>query len=270
MLKNIYDRLPPVVKPLAQILYEPISRASQRYDRREFAELKARANGMLSPVVYQRLYELSTDVAHSNMVEVGAAHGASTIALAKGIKSTGADSTLYTFEKGEGGSRSGYGDKQTNLNILRNNLAEYGVENHVELLPQHLRVEDGLPATVRDAAPFSLLCIDADGNVYREFELLYDLLLPGAVIIIDDYGIDRQYRQRTEQYPLGGGKHYRTFCYTNSLIEQGFLWKNTVIDGTLFGIKPPTPPEDPIDQDKIDAVRDHLEADRTRSLTPQN
>lgn len=248
----------------------PLKKASRTayrtYKRRRFYGIETSANGMLTPKVYEKFYEAAADVSHSNLIEIGAGHGASTIALALGMKEAGQRNALFTFEKGEGGSRSEYGSKQDNIRILQENLESYGVDDVVTLIDEHLTLDKGLPDSVASGAPFSLLSIDADGRLDRDFELLYEHLIPGAAVIIDDYEMDRGYHDESERYPLGGGKSYRTFCFTNYLLEEGFLHREKVIEGTFFGTIPPNPPKFDINDPKLDSVREHLENDRRRSL----
>jgi predicted O-methyltransferase YrrM len=224
---------------------------------------------MLSPEVYNKLYQYASNVSHSNVLEIGAAHGASTIALALGLKESQYDNRVVTFEKGEGGSRAEYGSKEENLEILRGNLAAYEVDDSVSIVPERLDIERGVPDVVQEHAPYSLLCIDADGKLHRDFSLLYDLLEPGAVVIIDDYSLKRDYTEVNEQYPLGGGKDYRTFCYVNHFLETGVLKQLEVIDNTFFGTRSVTT-EYPPENASIDTIKTHLENDRQRILESQS
>lgn len=254
MLQRIYNSSPWTIRPLFHWCYD-------RYKLRYFRKLSQQANGMLSAKVYQRIHQYGKKAAHNNILEIGAAHGAATIALAKGIQDSEYQSSVITFEKGEGGSRADYGSKEDNLRILRNNLDEYNVSDTITLIPERLDSDGGLPSEVVEGAPYSLLCIDADGELHRDFDLLYDLLEPGAVVIIDDYSLRRDYVEKSESYPLGGGKDYRTFCYVNHFLETDVLKELEVIDTTFFGTKSVTTPYPP-EEAAIDKIKQHLDTDR--------
>lgn len=273
MLRSFYEQIPSPLQPVFRVAYEPVSKIRRRYARREFAAIKQDANGMLPVETYERLYRTASDLAHSNMVEIGAAHGAATISLARGMQDGGGgDGTLFAFEQGDLGSRVDFGTKEENIAKLRENIAAYGVTDLVNVIPERLTRDEDQPTNVLEAAPFSVLCLDADGNLARDFELFYDLLCPGAAIIIDDYGFERNYRKKTERHPQGGGKHYRTFCYVNHFIDQGLLHRYDLYQGALFAAKPPDPPSFSSGADGLKTVEAHLEHDRERwkSMTDGN
>lgn len=256
MLKSLYYRLPGPLKPLA-------AGAFRRLRMGKFERIKYKCNGMLPAEVYYSLYLYGTDIGEGNILEIGSAHGAATVSLALGVKDGGGSATVIGVEKGEGGSRSMYGSREENIEILRENLREFGVAERVKIVNQHLSREGGLPENIQSAQPFSLVCLDADGNLDRDFQLLYENILPGSVIMIDDYSPLREYREKTDRYPLGGGKHYRTFSYANWLLDRGFLHRYKTIGDTLITVKPPSPPS--MDQlDEISDIREHIETDRGR------
>lgn len=64
---------------------------------------------MLPVEVYQRLYEAALAAPDRNLVEVGCAHGAGTVCLAAGLRDSGREGRVYTFEKIVGGTREAYG-----------------------------------------------------------------------------------------------------------------------------------------------------------------
>ena len=144
-----------------------------------FKRLKFKANGMLDPLVYAEINRRSATV-KADIVEVGTAHGAATIALALGAPE---GIRVKTIEKFEGGSRVRYGSIEDNLAIIAENFAHFGVSDRIDLFI-------GTPQTTLAALEvdeIGLLLIDADGCIDRDFRLYYDMLQPGAPIIIDDY-----------------------------------------------------------------------------------
>lgn len=253
MRRAIYNNLPWFLKPLALAGYE-------KFRRHKFSKLKADCNGMLSAHVYEQLFYHARNTGPGSIVEIGAAHGAGTIAMALGLKDAGSTNRVVAIEKGEGGSRSKYGSKNENIEILRNNIREWGVSDRIDVVPKHLERGAELPGSIADNLPVSLLCIDADGYLDRDFELLYDHLLPGAIVVIDDYSPQKDYQPQTGRYPLGGGKQYRTFCYANLLIDEGYLTRYRLIDDTLFAVKPYTDPTFDLDTTQVE---EHLKNTRT-------
>ena len=218
---DIADRLiPEFLKPPARTVFQWIQ-------TNRFTKVKNTGNGMLTPEEYELLYKYSKDMSNWNMLEIGAGHGASTVSLALGIQESGGDAKLYTFEKGKGGSRDRYGDKETNIRILKNNLSKFNVQQQVNLLTQRLTYNGGPPKIIRQAAPFGLLFIDADGQLDRDFELLYELLLPGGIIIIDDY---------TPTYI--NKKSLQTFTFINHFKNNGLVIEREVYNNLFVGHKP--------------------------------
>jgi len=206
-----------------------------------FRELKRETNGMLSPQQYRELHRYGHELSDYNMLEIGAAHGSASIALATGIKAAGADRSVYAFERGKGGSRAQFGDKSDNIRILKENLREYDVEDHVEIIPRGLSLDDEISDTVAEAAPFSVLLHDADARLYRDFKLFYDMLLPGGMVFVDDCSC----RERK-------GKNYEAFGYVSHFVKHGYLIKVDEIGDFFVGMKP-------LDCDTIDVNLKEIE-----------
>ena len=96
-------------------------------------EVRKACNGMLPLHVYERIFETAKTSSGTTFLEVGTAHAAGTVCLALGLQASGRAGKVYTFEKILGGSRERYGDYDENIAIIRNNLAEFGVADTVEL-----------------------------------------------------------------------------------------------------------------------------------------
>jgi len=112
---------------------------------------------------------------------------------------------------------------------------------------------------VEQNQPLSLLFIDADGAIDRDFRLFYNRLLDNAPIIIDDCKniINRHARENylkwttpeeIDEYvkskgaknfvdlcPLG--KEYTTFRFINYFMARGLLLQEKMIGATFFGRK---------------------------------
>jgi len=154
-------------------------------NRMEFnAEVvKKCCNGMLPPDVYQAIYDAARNAPEPVFVEVGTAHGASTVSLAMGLRDSGRKGKVFSFEKIVGGSREAFGDVEENIKIIERNLAVFGVEDLVHLtIGDVVDTADIVPKEER----IGLLCLDADGAIDRDFGLFFNQLVPSAPIIIDD------------------------------------------------------------------------------------
>jgi hypothetical protein len=202
-------------------------------DRERFAEIRTRCNGMLDPDIYLRLYELAAACGGA-IVEVGAAHGAGTVALALGLKESGLNGRIYSFEKMTGGSRDRFGSFDDNLSIIRNNLTNYGVEDRVELLVGGVeKLHDKVPTD----APIELLVLDADGWIDRDFSLFFDRMSPNATIVIDDC------EDRTPVRLLASGeceiqtKYRRTWYFVRYFERIGAIARDELKGKVLFARK---------------------------------
>ncbi len=238
-------RLPHLIRPPARLVY---NWAQLLW----FIKLKKSTNGMLLPKQYKLIYNYASglsDYKSHNMLEVGGAHGSGTIAMASGIKNSGSDGEVFTFERMEGGSRAEYGGKDENLRIFTNNIKEYGVEDYVNLIPRGLTVEEDTPDVIENNAPYAMLLHDADARIYRDFEHFYDLLLPGSIIIVDDYSsMERN----------NNGKNYESYGYISHFIQQGYVEKIDTVGKLFIGMKPLDAETIEIDYDEITKIQEHM------------
>ena len=144
--------------------------------------VKKKANGMLSIDVYQEMYFAAQKVIeNSTLLEIGTAHGAATISLALG---TNSKNKIVSIDKISGGSRDRYGSLDENKKIIESNFRYFGVEKKIDF---YVGTSSEIALLLDEKMKFSMLLIDADGAIDRDFELFYNKLLPGSSIIIDDY-----------------------------------------------------------------------------------
>lgn len=208
-----------------------IPRSSRGMTGLDFNQLKKQTNGMLPAGVYRAIYETAQAVQSGDIVEIGTAHGAATIALARGLK-TG---KVITVDKIKGGSRDEFGDLPTNIKIIQDNFAAFGVAQSIEFhVGSSVDIASGLPKDIK----IGLLMLDADGAIDRDFRLLYDHVIPGAPIIIDDYqpGFVRFYNEgktiRMDQ------KRRLTALLVDYFVDNSYLQPQRVVENTWFGTKP--------------------------------
>jgi predicted O-methyltransferase YrrM len=230
-------------------------------------DLKTRAFGMLPPAVYEKIYHTAFRGPDLDIVEIGGAAGAASIAAALGLKESGKSSRVIVVEKLQGGSRSG-NSYETNLDIFRRNVSAFDVEAQIELFPHHVTPEtvDQLKALIRTKL-ISALVLDADGRIDRDFRAFWNMVVPGGHIVIDDYKNDvSRFKPVTERHPTGGAKMPVAFRLTNYMIELGLFAPNFQINSTLFGTKPLDGDISRLDQSECDAIIATVHRERDEAL----
>jgi predicted O-methyltransferase YrrM len=176
-----------------------------------------------------RMYALHQAVRHvldrgvpGDLVECGVWRGGSSMVMAKALAAAGdADRRLYLYDTYEGmseptdrdrdpGGRSAEDllrthDKddpiwaEASLEEVRHNLSTCGLDpDRVEFVKG--KVEDTIPATL--PSKIALLRLDTDWyeSTRHELEHMFPLLVPGGVLIIDDYGHWQGARTAVDEY----------------------------------------------------------------------
>lgn len=235
-----------------------LKRKFQDIRLRKFRKIKLVTDGYLSPEVYSAIYSCSCGADEGYMIDIGPAQGGSSISLCLGIKdSKKSRSKVFSMEKGKGSSALvDRGDVEVNSSIFQKNIAEFGVSEYSTILMGDV---SDVYSQVSIDMPLSLIFIDADGALDRDFNLFYNRLLPNSPVIIDDYvDIINQYAQENYLHwktreelrayvankgadhfyqlcPLG--KEYTTYRFINFFIEQGLITQGKIIGNTFFGYK---------------------------------
>jgi len=145
---------------------------------------------MLHPVVLTTLEHLAANVS-GVIVEIGAYVGGATIAMARGVRDSGRPTPMVTIEYG--------GDYLTHPDLpssdifgdLQRNLATRRLD-HLVTLYRGMSADQGARDAVSAAvasrgAKIGLLCIDADGQVQRDFDLYLSQCADGCLLVVDDY-----------------------------------------------------------------------------------
>lgn len=145
--------------------------------------LKQRCNGMLPVAAYKHIHDLARRAPRGAVVEVGAAHGAATVAAALGIRDEDVNARVSAFEKISGGSRDRFGSFEENKRIIEKDLNYFGVRQIVDL---HLGNVQEAKEKMKEIDSISLLILYADGRIDRDFEYFFDELVSGADVMIDD------------------------------------------------------------------------------------
>ncbi len=204
-----------------------------------FYNLRTQTNGMLWPVVYKYMYQQSRKLPDLDIIEVGGATGAGSIAIAWGMKESDKKSRLIVVEKCEGGTRSDVGGYEDNLNLIQEHFEKFDANDKITLFPQEVTFDNGNEViSLVETKEISAFIHDADGRLDRDFALFWNLLMPGGLIVVDDYADEPKYKPICERYPQGGTKSVMTYRLLNQIIEWGLFKTSKKIGKTIFGYKP--------------------------------
>lgn len=216
-----------------QVDLESKSNNGNGFDRERLTEYVQEANGLLPLSVYKALWECVAQAPGPNVVEVGTAHGAATIALALGARNAGVKVRIHTIDLlgGKFSSRARYGSVNQNKEIVLQNFARAEVAECISLF---VGSTDEFVASGQCPDRIDLLMLDADGRIDRDFLHFYNLLSPDAIIVIDD--VDRGvYLSATHDgTPYVDLKHRITSLLLQALESHGFLRVEKTIHNTAF------------------------------------
>ena len=205
-------------------------------------------NSMLENHVLKAIYEASAKISEGVYVEIGPAQGGSTVAIALGRRSAGRKEVIYTADVFTQSSALKTDDVGVNVAVLRSNLAEFGVSDHLRVI---VVPREDIATTVPADAEIGLFFVDADGALDRDFAQFYDRILPGGQIILDDceHKLSDQYLHfdsaRLQKYVRGKGahdiaelnpfgKHYTVYRLAQTLVQLGLMEDIKTVGNTAF------------------------------------
>ena len=194
---------------------------------------------MLHPRVYASLYREARSLSDKPFVEIGAAAGSATIALAWGYRDAGHESRIVAIERCQSGSRSAYGGFQENLTILNRNLTKHRVHDRVNLFTRALTAEsakDLVDELQIDA--IAGFMHDADGHLDRDFPIFWPLTEPGGLIVVDDYLTAAELAAQAAAGHPALRKYRLTRTLLDMLIDRGLFVPVSRVSHTCFGRKP--------------------------------
>ncbi|MGI9113619.1 MAG: hypothetical protein DLM52_03130 [Chthoniobacterales bacterium] len=168
-----------LMEALIQYRHQPIYRQLRRFGKRQ---------SMLHSDVLQLLYHLGR-IARGGILEIGAFRGGSTVAVALGLRQSGAAKKFITIE--QGGRLRGHRLGTRNiLHTLKRNLGRQGVDDIVTVVKGRSS-EDYVVAAVKRALAgekLGLIVLDADAEVKRDLERFGLHMIEHCWVVIDDYG----------------------------------------------------------------------------------
>ena len=203
---------------------------------------------MLHPRVYASLHREARSLSDKPFVEIGAAAGSATIALAWGYRDAGHESRIVAIERCQAGSRARYGGFKDNLAILTRNLDKHHVRDRVNLVTQALTADSAkdLVDQFRIEA-ISGFMHDADGHLDRDFSIFWPLTEPGGLIVVDDYLTAPELAAKATAGHRALRKYRLTRTLLEMLIDRGLFVPVGRIGHTCFGRKPDPAPDWPDD-----------------------
>ncbi|MFW5641298.1 MAG: class I SAM-dependent methyltransferase, partial [Roseicyclus sp.] len=220
---------------------------------------------MLRAGIYRRMYKLSLEQGHGNVIDIGVGRGGSSIAFALGIlhsRRQGRVHVIDQFTQVRAGphlySESTYpvGCREANTRVFLDNMRRYAVEPLVAVYPG---TTDEVAPRLDPDLEADILSIDADGNIDRDLGHFFDRVALGGWVIIDDCadlvnrnGVEtlarhagrprEEVRADIAAMPGSGvrqllGKHLLSFELAAVMERAGALVKKEVVGRTAFFVK---------------------------------
>lgn len=226
-----------------------------------FSEIKKLTNGFLAPEIYYEIYRQSLQASEGDIIDIGPAQGGSSISLAFAVNENEKLGHIYSIDRFRGsGALADVDNIENNLNKLNENLMKYGLEKYDTAV---VAGRDEIEKKTGNNK-ISVMFIDADGALDRDFRYFYNRMASGGFVIIDDYekvlnlqAVRIFLKWRTQNQinvflenegldqlcmyaPLG--KHYTIYRFIEYFKEHGYINVIKNIDGTIFAVKPDTAP----------------------------
>lgn len=90
---------------------------------------------MLQPGIYKQIYKIVYKLPDLDIIEIGGASGAGSIAAAWAMWDSRKKSKLIVVEKCEGGSRAQFGTREDNYDKIKQNFKRFDVDEQIILYP---------------------------------------------------------------------------------------------------------------------------------------
>jgi len=192
-------------------------------------------DALMSRPVYDALFDTVAQERPQQILEIGTAHGAGTIAMALGAESLSLPTRIQTVDTLAAlpdipSSRAEYGDAQANEVIVRDNFRRAGVEGRISLFVGR---SDAFAMSGSLDAPIDMLVLDADGRIDRDLLLFRDRMTHDCLIVVDDIDGDVGASLSRDGLALDL-KHVISEKLSTSLVAQGYLRLEKRVWNTSF------------------------------------
>ncbi len=224
---------------------------------------------------YRDLFREALSLKPGIVVEIGPARGAGTVILGLAGKQNPNIEKIITIDAFQNSrSLKTFDNAEENISDLRRNLEKYHCEEKVTIMIAGQ--EDW--ELIRNSQ-ISMLVIDADGGLDRDFSNYFNLLIPEATVFVDDcelklnshakshysrerYGYSEDPVAEAREFitkisPLG--KEYITKCFIEYMIRNGFLEQTGICGKTVtLRKKADAPSFTDNDRKNMEKIRDHM------------
>ncbi|RYY02201.1 MAG: hypothetical protein EOO53_14295 [Gammaproteobacteria bacterium] len=147
-----------------------------------FRHLAIACDGMLAPCVYEEIFFLASTLTEKNILEIGTASGASSIAAGIGLHFSEPKGKVITIDKHTGGSRAKYFSAEESLQIVRKNIRAWNLDEIV--FPVVAKSGDQINTGFN--GPIDMMILDADGKINRDILQWKDYCVSDLLLVIDD------------------------------------------------------------------------------------
>lgn len=210
-------------------------------DRARLHETLSDIDALMSRAVYDALFDAVAEQGPAQILEIGTAHGAGTIALALGAVSRGHETRITTVDTLRAlpdipSSRARFGGPSENEAIVRSNFRKAGLEDRIKM---HVGRSDEFATVIPEGFTVDMLVLDADGRIDRDLALFGPYLVEGAAVIVDD--IDGKVGAALQGGRLAIDlKHVISQKLTSRFVEEGYLrLEKRRVDTSFFRAQDP-------------------------------
>lgn len=192
-----------------------------------------KCNGMLPVEVYRRLFDSFAHIDPEPIIEIGTAHGAATTAMGLGSRYFKKRHKIFTVDifGGRFSSRRAYGSPDENLQIVVENLKRAEILDRVNIFKG---TSEDFARSEHCPQSISMLMLDADGRIDRDFLLYYSKLKPGGQIVIDDADTEIFLSLNADKEAYIDLKHRITSLLVDRLNRSGYITDLEMVSNTLF------------------------------------
>jgi predicted O-methyltransferase YrrM len=135
------------------------------------------------------LFDFFARRARHGILEIGAYIGGGSATIARALNDASSDVPFVTIEVGGSSPTQPYLPSDDIIADWTKTLSDHGLRERVHLVQGWSNLPETISAVRHILGPtgIDLFIFDADGEVDRNFIIYRDLLVPGCIIVLDDY-----------------------------------------------------------------------------------